>query len=67
MSHTRSATMSPVGDSQVLLVGVGGQGVLTAAQILGAAAHAAQLPVIVGQLHGIVATRRQRRVLDSLR
>ena len=36
-----------------LLVGVGGQGVLTVAQILGAAAHAAGLPVVVGQLHGM--------------
>lgn len=36
-----------------LLVGVGGQGLLTAAQILGAAAHAAALPVVVGQLHGM--------------
>ncbi len=38
---------------EALIVGVGGQGVLTAAQILGAAAHAAGLPVIVGQLHGM--------------
>ena len=38
---------------RTLLVGVGGQGVLTAAQILGAAAHAAGLPVVVGQLHGM--------------
>ena len=36
-----------------LLIGVGGQGVLTVAQILGAAAHAAGLPVVVGQLHGM--------------
>ena len=39
--------------TRVLLVGVGGQGVLTAAQVLGAAAHAAELPVVVGQLHGM--------------
>jgi indolepyruvate ferredoxin oxidoreductase beta subunit len=38
---------------QIVLVGVGGQGVLAAAQILGAAAHAEQLPVVVGQLHGM--------------
>jgi|GEM_PF-101604 len=37
----------------VILVGVGGQGVLTAADILGRAAHAAGLPVMVGQLHGM--------------
>lgn len=37
----------------LLLVGVGGQGVLTTAQILGNAAHAAGLPVRVGQLHGM--------------
>jgi indolepyruvate ferredoxin oxidoreductase beta subunit len=36
-----------------LLVGVGGQGVLSAAQIVGAAAHAAGLEVVVGQLHGM--------------
>jgi indolepyruvate ferredoxin oxidoreductase beta subunit len=38
---------------QVLLVGVGGQGVLTAAKMLGAAAHRAGLPVVLGQLHGM--------------
>jgi len=38
---------------QVLLVGVGGQGVLAAAQILGMAAHAEGKPVVVGQLHGM--------------
>ncbi len=38
---------------RTLLVGVGGQGVLTAAQLLGAAAHAENLPVVVGQLHGM--------------
>ncbi len=38
---------------RTLLVGVGGQGVLTAAQVLGAAAHVAGLPVVVGQLHGM--------------
>ena len=38
---------------QVLLVGVGGQGVLTAARILGEAAHDTGLPVVVGQLHGM--------------
>lgn len=39
--------------TQVLLVGVGGQGVLTTAQVLGAAAHAQELPTVVGQLHGM--------------
>lgn len=38
---------------QVLLVGVGGQGVITAAKILGEAAHAAGFNVVVGQLHGM--------------
>jgi len=38
---------------QVLLVGVGGQGVLTAARILGEAAHEEGLAVVVGQLHGM--------------
>jgi indolepyruvate ferredoxin oxidoreductase beta subunit len=38
---------------RTLLVGVGGQGVLTAARVLGTAAHAAGLPVVVGQLHGM--------------
>jgi len=38
---------------QVLLVGVGGQGVLTAAKVLAAAAQAADLPAVVGQLHGM--------------
>lgn len=37
----------------LLLVGVGGQGVLTAAQILGNAARAAGRPARVGQLHGM--------------
>lgn len=37
----------------LLIVGVGGQGVLTASQILGDAAHAAGIPVVVGQLHGM--------------
>jgi len=39
--------------SRLLLTGVGGQGVLTAAKILGDAVHAAGLPVVVGQLHGM--------------
>jgi len=38
---------------QVLVVGVGGQGVLTAAQVLASAAHAVGHPVVVGQLHGM--------------
>ncbi len=37
----------------ILLVGVGGQGVLTAAKVLGDAAHSAGLHVTVGQLHGM--------------
>jgi len=37
----------------LLLVGVGGQGVLTAARILGDAAHQAGHNVVVGQLHGM--------------
>lgn len=39
--------------TQILVVGVGGQGVLTCAQILGAAADAQGLHVVVGQLHGM--------------
>jgi indolepyruvate ferredoxin oxidoreductase beta subunit len=38
---------------QLLLSGVGGQGVLTAAKILGDAAHREGLPVVVGQMHGM--------------
>jgi indolepyruvate ferredoxin oxidoreductase beta subunit len=38
---------------EVLIVGVGGQGVLTAGRILGDAAHATGLPVVEGQLHGM--------------
>lgn len=38
---------------QLLVVGVGGQGVLTAAQVLANAAYAADQPVAVGQLHGM--------------
>jgi indolepyruvate ferredoxin oxidoreductase beta subunit len=37
----------------MLLVGVGGQGLLTTARILGDAAHAARQQVVVGQLHGM--------------
>lgn len=37
----------------ILIVGVGGQGVLTAGRMLGDAAHAAGLPVVEGQLHGM--------------
>jgi indolepyruvate ferredoxin oxidoreductase beta subunit len=39
--------------ARTLLVGVGGQGVLTAAQVLGAAAHREGRAVVVGQLHGM--------------
>jgi len=49
--------MSGTGDSggrlRILLVGVGGQGVLTAARVLGDAALAAGLEPMVGQLHGM--------------
>jgi indolepyruvate ferredoxin oxidoreductase beta subunit len=38
---------------KLLIVGVGGQGALTAARLVGEAALAANLPVIVGQLHGM--------------
>jgi indolepyruvate ferredoxin oxidoreductase beta subunit len=38
---------------EALLVGVGGQGVLTLAQIVAAAAHASGVSVVVGQLHGM--------------
>ncbi|MHC5071113.1 MAG: 2-oxoacid:acceptor oxidoreductase family protein [Planctomycetota bacterium] len=38
---------------RLLLMGVGGQGVLTAARTLGEAAMASGLPVRVGQLHGL--------------
>ena len=38
---------------KLLVVGVGGQGVLTAARFLGDAALASGLPVMVGQLHGM--------------
>ena len=38
---------------KLLVVGVGGQGVLTAARFLGDAALRAKLPVVVGQLHGM--------------
>lgn len=38
---------------RVLVVGVGGQGVLTAARLLGEAAVDAGLPVVLGQLHGM--------------
>jgi len=37
----------------LLLVGVGGQGVLTTAKILGTAAQESGVPVVVGQLHGM--------------
>jgi indolepyruvate ferredoxin oxidoreductase beta subunit len=41
------------GRFSVLMVGVGGQGILTAARILGEAAHASGREVVVGQLHGL--------------
>ncbi len=48
--HARAA---PERRYKLLLVGVGGQGVLTAAKLLGEAAHDAGAPVVVGQLHGM--------------
>ena len=39
--------------AKLLLVGVGGQGVLTAARVLGDAAYAAGVGAVVGQLHGM--------------
>ena len=39
--------------TRVLLVGVGGQGVVTAAEVLGLAAQDASLHVTIGQLHGM--------------
>ncbi len=50
---------------QLLVVGVGGQGVLTAAQVLANAAHEARKPVAVGQLHGM--SQRGGSVECSLR
>ncbi len=47
------AARDPHARLRVLLVGVGGQGVLTAAEVLGEAATAAGMPVNVGQLHGM--------------
>jgi len=46
---------SPAGGGRfnLLIVGVGGQGVLTAARFLGEAAFHAGLEVVVGQLHGL--------------
>lgn len=38
---------------QLLLAGVGGQGVLTTAKILGDAAHRQGLHVVVGEMHGM--------------
>ncbi|RKY17407.1 MAG: pyruvate ferredoxin oxidoreductase [Planctomycetota bacterium] len=39
--------------TRVLVVGVGGQGVLTVARWLGRAAQTAGVPVVIGQLHGM--------------
>lgn len=50
---------------QLLVVGVGGQGVLTATQVLAGAAHATRHPVAVGQLHGM--SQRGGSVECSLR
>lgn len=45
--------MRPNGRFRLLVVGVGGQGVLSAARILGEAALAEGKEVVVGQLHGM--------------
>ncbi len=45
--------MSPNGRFRLLLVGVGGQGVLSAARLLGEAALTEGKQVVVGQLHGM--------------
>ncbi|MBI2894840.1 MAG: 2-oxoacid:acceptor oxidoreductase family protein [Deltaproteobacteria bacterium] len=37
----------------ILIVGVGGHGVVSAARIIGDAAHLEGIPVVVGQLHGL--------------
>jgi indolepyruvate ferredoxin oxidoreductase, beta subunit len=44
---------SEVGRFRIVVVGVGGQGVLTAARLLGEGARAAGLSAMVGQLHGM--------------
>ena len=44
---------APPPNLAVLVVGVGGQGTLTAARVLGEAAMAEGLPVRLGQLHGM--------------
>ena len=55
LAEGRAPSPAPVAAAplQLLLVGVGGQGVLTAARVLGEAAHAAGCDVVVGQLHGM--------------
>ncbi|MEE8409199.1 MAG: indolepyruvate oxidoreductase subunit beta [Myxococcota bacterium] len=50
-SESAAAPESATGRLKLLLVGVGGQGVLTAAKILGAAAHEAGQSVVVSQHH----------------
>lgn len=45
--------MSADASLRILLAGVGGQGVLTGARVIGEAALAAGLPVRIGQLHGM--------------
>jgi indolepyruvate ferredoxin oxidoreductase beta subunit len=44
---------APTSTLSVLVVGVGGQGAITAARLLGEAAKAAGMPVRVGQVHGM--------------
>ncbi|MBZ0136306.1 MAG: 2-oxoacid:acceptor oxidoreductase family protein [Planctomycetes bacterium] len=48
-----TAAKSGVATIRILMVGVGGQGVLTAGRVIGEAALAANLDVRVGQLHGM--------------
>ncbi|MEW6367360.1 MAG: 2-oxoacid:acceptor oxidoreductase family protein [Acidobacteriota bacterium] len=45
--------MTPNGRFRLLVVGVGGQGVLSVARVLGEAALAEGKPVVLGQLHGM--------------
>jgi len=47
------ASAGSVAAGRILMVGVGGQGVLTIARLLGEAALAREIPVRVSQLHGM--------------
>ncbi len=48
-----SAAASAARPVYVLFAGVGGQGPLTAARLLGEAAHRRNIPVVISQLHGM--------------